>query len=121
MLDAPLPFAAADYEADFKSERARADYKSLRERARSSLALPGERKAPGDADDIGRLKENRSYEAVGLTVLSQADILLAIWDGGPSRGRGGTTDMLNAAARAGTPVIHVDIHGGTTNLRWGGL
>lgn len=121
VLDAPLPFAIAVYEDDFKTDGAKVDYRQLLDRARSVLALPGERKGPTDTDAEGKRKESRSYEAVGLTVLSQSDILLAIWDGGESRGRGGTTDILNAAARSGTPVIHIDIDGKTANLRWGGL
>src|SRR5947209_6475111 len=121
VLDAPLPFSVTEYEQDFKTEKARADFKCLQKCARSVLTLPGQRKASGDSEQNGKLKENKSYEAAGLTVLSQADILLAIWDGGPSRGRGGTTDILDAAARSGMPVIHVDIAGKTATLRWGGL
>jgi len=117
-LDAPLPFSVDVYEQDFTTEQARADFKALREGARAMLELPGERN-DGSAD--GRRKENRAYEAAGLTVLSQAYILLAVWDAGPSRGRGGTTDMLNAAARAGIPVIHVDVEGTAATLRWSGL
>ena len=45
---------------------------------------------------------------VGLTVLSQADILLAVWDGKLPRGRGGTAEMVAEAARAGGAVIKTD-------------
>ena len=47
----------------------------------------------------------------GLTVLSQADILLAVWDGDRSRGRGGTAEMVAEAARQRIPIIHVDANG----------
>jgi hypothetical protein len=111
MLDVPLPFAAATYEADFATPESRDRFHDLLGRARSVLALPGAREA-----------EARAYEAVGLTVLSQADILLAIWDGGPSAGRGGTTDILTFAARAGIPIVHIDAKAAASpRVLWSGL
>ena len=44
-------------------------------------------------------------------MLNQADILLAIWDGEGSRGRGGTAEMVAEAARQRIPIIHVDANG----------
>src|SRR5437588_2116120 len=73
VLDAPLPFARDVYVKDFMAGASRAEFYDLLGKARSALELPGERKA-----------ENRAYEAAGLTVLGQSDIVLVIWDGGPS-------------------------------------
>jgi hypothetical protein len=110
-LDAILPFEADVYAADFDNPESQTKFRDLLSRARSVLTLPGNR---GAAD--------RAYEAAGLTVLSQSDILLAIWDGGPSAGRGGTTNNLILAARAGVPIIYVDAKGEAgTRLLWRGL
>ena len=105
-LDAPLPFAVADYEKDFSADAVDEhtpaplqEFRALVEKARSVLPLPGRRRTAVDTKEQGDLKENRAYEAVGLTVLSQADILLAVWDGERSRGRGGTAEMVAEAAR----------------------
>jgi hypothetical protein len=115
-LDVPLPFALADYEKDFSSEAVDGrtplqDFRALVGKARSVLQLPGQRRTEADTKQQGNLKENRAYEAAGLTVLNQADILLAIWDGEGSRGRGGTAEMVAEAARQRIPIIHVDANG----------
>ena len=111
MLDVVLPFPAESYEDDFKTPVSRAAFRDLLRRARSILTLPGSREnAP------------RAYEAVGLTILNHSDILLAIWDGGPSAGRGGTTNMLLAAGRAGIPIVHVDAKAeNPARVLWSGL
>jgi hypothetical protein len=76
--------------------------------------LPGQR-----GDD---LLEARAYEAAGLAVLSQADIVLAVWDRGLPRGRGGSAEMVAEAARVGLPIIVVDAIGKKPiKLYWRGL
>lgn len=100
VLDAPLPFDPDTYEADFEGPESRAAFRRLLGRARSVLVLPGRRTAAP-----------RAYEAAGLVLLGQSDILLAVWDGGPSAGRGGTVEMMATAARSGLPIIHVDARG----------
>ena len=115
-LDVPLPFALAEYEKDFSSVAVDGhiplqDFRTLVGQARSVLQLPGQRRTETDTKQQGNLKENRAYEAAGLTVLNQADILLAIWDGEGSRGRGGTAEMVAEAARQRIPIIHVDANG----------
>lgn len=126
-LDAPLPFAEAEYENDFSSDAVDEhtplrDFRVLVEKARSVLQLPGRRRTAVETKEQGDLKENRAYEAVGLTVLSQADILLAVWDGKLSRGRGGTAEMVAEAARAGIPIVLIDANAAKPiELRWRGL
>lgn len=139
-LEAPLPFAAADYEKDFvhdpndkddplpagtanaRTKKALAKFSRLLGRARRVLELPGERMpATGSTKEDAR-KRNRAYEAAGLTVISQADVVLAVWDGGLSRGRGGTAELITEAARAGLPIILVDARGERPiEIRWRNL
>jgi hypothetical protein len=126
-LDAPLPFAQAEYENDFSSHAVDGhiplqDFRALVGKARSVLQLPGQRKTDADTKQQGNLKENRAYEAAGLTVLNQADILLAVWDGELPHGRGGTADMVAEAARAGIPIVLIDANGKRpVELHWRGL
>jgi hypothetical protein len=111
VLDVPLPFARDDYVQDFTAEASRAEFSGLLDKARSVLELPGERKTG-----------NRAYEAAGLTVLGQSDIVLVIWDGGASAGRGGTTEMIQTAIRIGLPIVHVDANGkNAPKIIWQGL
>jgi hypothetical protein len=99
-LDVALPFCPDVYRADFATPESNSAFDDLLGRARSVFVLPGQRQ-----------DETHAYEAVGLTVLDQSDIVLGVWDHEPSAGRGGTTEMLEAAARLGIPIIHVDARG----------
>lgn len=92
-----LPFPRPVYIAQFATAASSEEFNSLLPKARSVLVLPG------DGSNT-----TRAYETLSLTLLSQSDIILAIWDGGPSAGGGGTTDTLENAARLDVPVIHVD-------------
>ena len=118
-LDVALPFDPDEYKKDFKQAESRDEFDRLWAAARAVLTLPGTRKNADDPDD---LEAKKAYEAAGLTILAQSDILLTIWDGGPSGGRGGTTEMLNTAARLGIPIIHIDATGAATPcIRWNQL
>lgn len=109
-LSACLPFPADVYANDFapgdwaKAER-------LAAVADSTLAL---------TDHKGG--HEAAYEAVGRLVLAQSDILIAIWDGKPARGRGGTTDVVAEAIARHIPVIHINPDGEHEPiLLWSGL
>lgn len=45
-----------------------------------------------------------SYMAANEYLLSRVDELVAVWDGGPSGGLGGTADVVSAAREQGRPV-----------------
>lgn len=45
-----------------------------------------------------------SYLAASEHVLSIVDEIIAVWDGGPSGGLGGTADVVSAARQRGLPV-----------------
>jgi hypothetical protein len=110
-LDVVLPFGQSEYANDFPSEASKAEFTDLLGRAGAVLVLPGDRQDQGKA-----------YEAAGLTILDQSDIVIAIWDGGVPRGRGGTPALVDAAARFSVPVIHVDAKAAEpTLLKWAGL
>lgn len=117
--DAQMPFdlvqpCARDmYRATFDGEESREEFDRLAKKARATLILPLV-KAP-DRDEAFA----RSYAQAGATVLAQADLLLAVWDGQPARGRGGTAETVDEAARQATPIVVVDPLG-TIQLRWSG-
>ncbi|MBT3162124.1 hypothetical protein HTV80_03225 [Streptomyces sp. Vc74B-19] len=89
-LHAVIP--SKNYETSFQSEQPRAAYECLLRLAasRSELAFP----APGED----------AYMAAGQEVVDQSDILLAVWDGKPAGGKGGTADVVAYAQRRGTDV-----------------
>jgi hypothetical protein len=136
LLDVPIPFAREVYVADFvgdatqepgAGEQANGRTGSLDEFnaltapevARALLELPGKRQCPSRPDDQDA---DKAYEMAGLTVIGQSDILLTVWDGGPSGGVGGTTEMLHEAVRRGVPIIEVNISATCdTRICWSAL
>jgi hypothetical protein len=52
--------------------------------------------------------QSRRYATIGQMLVRQADLLIALWDGKPPRGRGGTADVVSEARRSGVPVIWID-------------
>lgn len=48
-----------------------------------------------------------AYLAAGLRIVDAADVLIAVWDGQPARGLGGTADVVDYARANGTPVVIV--------------
>jgi hypothetical protein len=48
------------------------------------------------------------YFNQGITMLSAIDVLVALWDGAPSRSPGGTAEMIAQARRMGLPVVVID-------------
>ena len=104
-LYVPMPFARDQYETDFKHPEASAPatddddlgrFEKLFERA-------GEEWLALDGDPDGR---NRAYgyENVGRFVVRHSDVLIALWDGQPAVGRGGTAEIIYYAATNGVPV-----------------
>jgi hypothetical protein len=95
-LEAPLPFAVAEYERDFPAGPPRECFHRLLGRAASVLELGGTRE-----------REAEAYEAAGRLVVERCDVLLAIWDGGPAAGPGGTALIAAYARELGVPVIWI--------------
>lgn len=99
-LDVVLPFFRDDFADDFAEGPARDQFLAHLALASATFELPGERNAAGG--------QGVAYERAGRVVLSQCDILVAVWDGEPIRGRGGAAQIVAEAVLQGIPVIHID-------------
>lgn len=97
-LAATLPFARDVYAEDFRNEDSRRAYFDLLGEASTVLELPGD-----------RVQEETAYTLAGAAILAVADIVIAVWNGEGSAGRGGTSDTVATALSQGRPVIHVPI------------
>ena len=95
-LVALLPLTPADYAHDFGDEASVADFWEL-------LDLADEVEVVVDVDEADHGRE-AAYERAGLAVLERCDVLVALWDGEPGRGRGGTAELVAEARRRGAPV-----------------
>ena len=45
----------------------------------------------------------------GRATVAHCDMLIAVWDGLPPRGRGGTGEVVQLALTRGTAIIHVPL------------
>jgi hypothetical protein len=95
-LQCPFPFPEDEYKRDFKSPHSLAEFKRLRESAKAVFELDGSRAA-----------EEEAYEAVGRMVLRQCDVLIAVWNGKPAVGKGGTGQIVYEALTLNLPTIRI--------------
>lgn len=113
-LDVVLPFHRGDYVADFADGSVRDAHAERLARARTIFELAGDRAAI-DGDQI-------AYERAGRLVLAQCDLLVAVWDNGPVRGRGGAAQIVAEAVLQGIPVLQIDpAQPDAPQLLWDGL
>jgi len=91
---AVLPMGVEDYQADFDAASA-AEFSELLEQA--------------DAVKVLEKTANReeAYYQAGVAVLDLCDVLLAVWDGEPARGFGGTGDIVAIARERSRPLAWV--------------
>ncbi len=81
--------------------------------ARYREGLPAEHHATYDAlldraVEVIRLdrteSDTQAHMDASLYMIGQADELVAVWDGKPARGYGGTADVIDAARERGVPI-----------------
>ncbi len=69
------------------------------------------------ASEIIRLDHTESDSTAHMNasqrMITEADRMLAVWDGKPARGHGGTADVVSAAQESGTPVTVIWPSGAT--------
>ncbi len=107
-LDAVLPLALDDYLEDFSAEESRAEFQELLAQSRNPVRLRTRRICDDRNDPDGQAELRReSYANVGQYVVDHCDVLVALWDGEPSRGRGGTAEIVQYAREQSRPVIRV--------------
>ena len=105
-LEAVLPLPPGDYLDDFTGDASKAEFTEMLGRATSVwVARPG-----GSRDE--------AYERAGRHVVDRADVLIALWDGEPPRGRGGTATVVSYARAQGVPVAWVPTTTVTAPVYW---
>ena len=104
-LHVPLPCPRRDVLSAFQAapqttgEDPRATFARLLDQAQSVQILD----AAPDA-----VLDPAAYAAVGRTVLRHADVLIAVWDGAPAAGPGGTGEVVEQARAWQLPVVRID-------------
>lgn len=105
-LIAVLPVAEADYLQDFgPTDSHREDYDGAE--ARQELRYWLSRRAIETIVLPPAASRNECYEKAGFYIADYCDVLIAVWDGKPSQGRGGTADVVAKAQELGKPICHI--------------
>lgn len=94
-LVAVLPVPSDDYVQDFNRESSRETFLRLLAEARQTVEIP-----PQPSRD-------QAYEAAGRYVVDHCDVLIALWDGKPARGRGGTGEIVTYARMQNRPLVWI--------------
>jgi hypothetical protein len=97
-LEVVLPLKRSDYRGDFDTAESKAEFEALCARARRIIEIePAAHRA-------------EAYERAGRYVVDHCDVLIALWDGKPASGRGGTGDIVAYAREVGCPLywIHTE-------------
>jgi hypothetical protein len=96
-LEVVLPLVEADFRADFADDRSAGEFTALLERASSVTVVPGNPERP------------EAYGAAGRMVMHRSDVLLAMWDGAPARGEGGTGALVDTAQAADKALCWIKV------------
>ena len=96
ILEVVLPLEKDDYMADFETDESRKEFETLLSQARSVRTLPS------------GLSRVEAYERVGRYIVEQCDVLIALWDGKPSEGRGGTQEIVQYARDNHCPLVWIN-------------
>lgn len=92
-LEVALPLPAEDYMRDFETPASRAEFTDLLGRsARTVVMVPQATRAD-------------AYLAVGHHLVDTCDVLVAVWNGRPAAGRGGTAEVVARARAVGRPLV----------------
>ncbi|MFE6837628.1 hypothetical protein ACFVFI_22725 [Streptomyces sp. NPDC057705] len=83
---------SGDYEDGFEGAEALARYRRLKRRATQEIRM-----------DFAR-STDEAYYAAGAYIADSCDRLVAVWDGQPARGHGGTGEIVAYARALGKPV-----------------
>jgi hypothetical protein len=98
-LIAVLPLAAEEYSRDFAGPGSIAEFKDLLARAGKTIVME-----TGGQDPRLQDVREKAYEDAGRYVADHCDLLVAVWDGMPARGRGGTAEIVDYARKQGRPL-----------------
>lgn len=99
--EALLPLPESEFRKDFAADEW-SEAEALLHSAESVTVIAG------DAE------REEAYLDCGIETVNACDVLIALWDGEPARGRGGTAEMVVYAREVGKPLIVIDPDTGET-------
>ena len=92
-LEVLTPFSLGEYRKNFTDPKDLQEFNQLLESASLHVEMP---------------PSSEGYLPVGKKVVDACEILIAIWDGNPSQGKGGTAEIVSYALERGRIVLRID-------------
>jgi hypothetical protein len=89
-----LPLDVDDYARDFSGEDSRRAFDELLD-------------AASEVEKVGSAQRPEAYRAAGRRMLDRVDGLVAVWDGRPARGVGGTAEVVEHARSEHLPLAWI--------------
>jgi len=106
-----LPLPSAEFARDFPS----AEWQQVQ-------ALLGRAEHLQVSNENSEVPREDAYLDCGLETVNGSDLLIAVWDGEPARGKGGTADVVEFARSLSRPLLIIDANTGVRSLEnWGKL
>jgi hypothetical protein len=105
ILEVVLPLTKEDYLQDFKTAGSRNEFEELCGLAGNVMTLKSPPHQKTLSSSEYKASRERAYELAGRYVATHCDVLIAIWDGKPSQGRGGTAETVAFARELQSPLI----------------
>lgn len=107
-LNVMLPLTEEEYMEDFETEASKKQFTHLVRISRNPASLRNrplnEEYPPNMLSDARR----QAYEDVGHFVVDHCDLLVAVYDGKPAKGKGGTSDIVVYAKKTQCPLYVID-------------
>jgi len=91
-LVATLPMAPDDYRRDFKNPESQGHFDDLLAAASRAIVVKGPSSPAGEYQGA---KRTLQYARAGAFIVEHCDVLIALWDGKPARGIGGTGQLVD--------------------------
>lgn len=98
-LVAILPLVPDEYRDDFVTAESAAEFDHL-------LAIADDTRVTGPDESGSRTS---AYARAGRAIVDAVDVLVAVWDGEPARGEGGTAEVVAAARALGREVVVIPV------------
>lgn len=118
-IEVILPLPVEEYMKDFTIAASREEFMAIYRQARNPGIVSFAERWPEIARRDPTAARNRAYEAGGRHVVDNCDVLIALWDGKLSRGRGGTAEIVEYAEKRGRPIIKINPETGETRIERG--
>jgi hypothetical protein len=105
-----LPLVQEEYEEDFETDESLNEFRLMLAQDPNPIRLRHKRLLEECLPEQVLDQRRNAYYNAGRFIVDECDVLIGIWDGLPSKGRGGTKDIIEYAKSVQRPIILINCH-----------